>query len=144
MGGQDDGTDVLGSDNEPEDLIEFKVDNYGQSSDSERMHAMTDEPSGNSQNVKFCQVTVWAERSILERPQCSTAEKECLVTYTKVNGHEAWTLWDSGSTATGVTRAFAHVANLRVFLLINLHVLQLGTIGSRAQISHGADVSASP
>jgi len=32
---QDDGTDVPGSYNEPEDLIEFEVDDDGQSSDGE-------------------------------------------------------------------------------------------------------------
>jgi len=119
-----------GSDNEPEELIEFEVDNDGQSSDGERMHAMTEEPPGDSRNVKFRKVTVRAEKSTHERPQRSMAEKECLVTYTKVNRHEAWMLWDSGSTATGVMPAFAHVANLRVFPLTNPHVLQLGTIGS--------------
>jgi len=140
VGGQDDGTDVPGSDNEPEELIEFEVDDDGQSSNGERMHPMMEELPGDSRNVKFRKVTVQAEKSTCERPQRSMAEKECLVTYTKVNGHEAWTLWDSGSTATGVTPAFAHIANLRVFSLTNPHVLQLGTIGSRAQISHGADV----
>ena len=105
------------------------------------MHAMTDELSGNLQNVKFHKVTVQAKESTCEHPQHSMAEKECLVTYTKVNGHEAWTLWDLGSTATGVMPAFAHVTNLRVFPLTDPHILQLGTIGSQAQISHRVDVS---
>ena len=81
-----------------------------------------------------------ADKTNHKRPSLPMEEKEHLVTYTKVNGHEAWMLWDSGSTATGVTPAFAHVTNLRVFLLTNPHIIQLGTIGSRAQISHGAEV----
>jgi len=85
VGGQDDRTDMPGSDNEPEDLIE--VDDDGQSSDGKQMHAMMDELSGNLQNVKFHKVTVRAEKSTHECPQHSMAEKECLVTYTKVNGH---------------------------------------------------------
>jgi len=36
--------------------------------------------------------------------------------------------------------AFTHVTNLWVFPLRNLHILQLGMIGSQAQISHGAEV----
>ena len=98
------------------------------------------EPSGSMRNLKFRKVTVWTKKTARERPFLPMEEKECLVTYTKVNKQEAWTLWDSGSTAMGVTPAFAHVANLRIFPLSNLHILQLGTISSRAQISHGADV----
>ncbi|KAG6882205.1 hypothetical protein C0995_013617 [Termitomyces sp. Mi166 len=41
-------------------------------------------------------------------------EKECLVTYVEVNGHSAWTLWDSGSTTMGITPQFAHVNTICV------------------------------
>jgi len=63
--------------------------------------------------------------------------KECLATFTTVGGHKAWTLWDSGSTTTGVTPSFIDVAKITVFPLKNPHVLQLGTIGSRASVNFG-------
>jgi len=45
VGGQDDGSEEPDSENDPNNLIEFDVDDE-QSSDSKRLHAMTDEPSG--------------------------------------------------------------------------------------------------
>jgi len=38
------------------------------------------------------------------RPAISSEEKECLATWTKVGDLEAWTLWDTGSTMTGIRR----------------------------------------
>jgi hypothetical protein len=66
--------------------------------------------------------------------------KECLATFTKVGGQEAWTLWDSGSTTSGITPSFVDVAKITVFPLKNPHVLQLGTIGSHASVNYGAYV----
>ncbi|KAG6870289.1 hypothetical protein C0992_000493, partial [Termitomyces sp. T32_za158] len=67
-------------------------------------------------------------------------EKECLVTYVEVNGHPAWTLWDSGSTTTGITPQFAHVNAIRVHELMEPLMLQLGTVGSRAVVQFGVEV----
>ncbi|KAF8222518.1 hypothetical protein L208DRAFT_1322286, partial [Tricholoma matsutake] len=67
-------------------------------------------------------------------------EKECLATLVSISGCEPWTLWDLGSMMTGLTPAFAQVANIQVFPLTNPHVLQLGTVGSRATVIYGADV----
>jgi hypothetical protein len=58
-----------------------------------------------------------------------------------VGGIDAWTLWDSGSTTTGITPTFAQVANILVFPLNNPHVLQLGTIGSRFIVNYGKEVN---
>src|SRR5271156_4442891 len=52
---------------------------------------------------------------------------------------EAWMLWDSGSTTTGITPTFAQVANIQVDTLLDPHILQLGTVGSRSSIKHGMD-----
>ncbi|KAG6858826.1 hypothetical protein C0995_013616, partial [Termitomyces sp. Mi166 len=67
-------------------------------------------------------------------------EKECLVTYVEVNGHPAWTLWDSGSTTTGITPQFVHVNAIRVHELSEPLMLQLGTVGSCAMVQFGAEV----
>ncbi|KAG6870608.1 hypothetical protein C0995_011761, partial [Termitomyces sp. Mi166 len=64
-------------------------------------------------------------------------EKECLV---EVNGHPAWTLWDSGSTTTGITPQFAHVNAICVHELSEPLMLQLGTVGSCAMVQFGMEV----
>ncbi|KAG6882234.1 hypothetical protein C0995_015372 [Termitomyces sp. Mi166 len=67
-------------------------------------------------------------------------EKECLVTYVEVNGHPAWTLWDSGSTTMGIMPQFAHVNAIRVHELTEPLMLQLETVGSHAVVQFGAEV----
>ena len=66
--------------------------------------------------------------------------KECLATFTRVGGQEAWTLWDSWSTTTGITPSFVDMAKIMVFPLKEPHILQLGTIGSHASVNFGAYV----
>ncbi|KAG6882172.1 hypothetical protein C0992_012537, partial [Termitomyces sp. T32_za158] len=67
-------------------------------------------------------------------------QKECLVTYVEVNRHPVWTLWDSGSTTTGITPQFTHVNAIRAHELTEPLMLQLGTVGSRAVVQFGAEV----
>ncbi|KAG5332754.1 hypothetical protein C0989_006558 [Termitomyces sp. Mn162] len=67
-------------------------------------------------------------------------QKECLVTYVEVNGHPAWTLWDSGSTTMGITPQFAHVNAIHVHELMEPLMLQLGTVGSCAVVQFGMEV----
>jgi hypothetical protein len=67
-------------------------------------------------------------------------DKECLATFVNVGGFKAWTLWDSGSTTTGITPTFAQVADIPVFPLLDPHILQLGTIGSRSVVNYGTEV----
>ena len=74
------------------------------------------------------------------RPQASQEEKECLVAWVRVGNLATWALWDSGSTLTGVTPAFTEIVKLRLDMLEDPHVLQLGTVGSRSIIKYRADV----
>lgn len=74
------------------------------------------------------------------RPVVTPEEKDCLASWVTVGDLAAWALWDSGSTTTGVTPAFAELAKIRVDTLDDPHVLQLGTVGSRSIIKYGADV----
>jgi len=78
-----------------------------------------------------------------ERPLVEPEDKECLVTWTKVGDLKAWTLWDSGSTTSGITPSYAELANIIVDTLETPHILQLGTVGSRSIIKFGADVAIS-
>lgn len=74
------------------------------------------------------------------RPSVRPEDRECLATWVEIDGLQAWTLWDSGSTTTGVTPAFAEIAKVKIDTLEDPHVLQLGTVGSRSIIKYGADV----
>ena len=74
------------------------------------------------------------------RPATTPEEKECLTTWVSIGDLDAWTLWDSGSTTTGITPAFAELAKVKVDTLEDPHVLQLGTVGSRSIIKYGAEV----
>ena len=74
-------------------------------------------------------------------PVTKIKDKECLATYTKINGVEAWTLWDSSCTTVGITLAFATIAKVPTFPLLDPHIIQLGMVGSHAMISLGAEVS---
>ncbi|KAG6886623.1 hypothetical protein C0995_006375 [Termitomyces sp. Mi166 len=76
----------------------------------------------------------------LQQPQYTPQEKECLVTYVEVNGHPAWTLWDSGSTTMGIMPQFAHVNAICVHELSEPLMLQLETVGSHAMVQFGAEV----
>ncbi|KAG6897772.1 hypothetical protein C0995_010167 [Termitomyces sp. Mi166 len=67
-------------------------------------------------------------------------EKECLVTYVEVNGHPAWTLWDSGSTTMGIMPQFVHVNAICIHELTEPLMLQLGTVRSHAVVQFGMEV----
>ncbi len=64
------------------------------------------------------------------RPLYSHDDKMCLSTYTNVNGLNAFTLWDTGSTSTVMSPNFADISKALVFNLIEPVTLQLGTVGS--------------
>ncbi|GLB37195.1 putative DNA RNA polymerase [Lyophyllum shimeji] len=132
---------------EDDDIIEVEVfDNDYESSDSdgEHMFAMTELPAHSDMHdgqgtvpVRSRRVVLKSGKDKMQRPIHGAAEKECLATYVFVGGHDAWTLWDSGSTTTGITPAFAQVADIKVFPLETPLILQLGTAGSRATVNYG-------
>ncbi|PBK90626.1 hypothetical protein ARMGADRAFT_933942, partial [Armillaria gallica] len=64
-------------------------------------------------------------------------DKRCLVMTLRINGLEAVTLWDSRSTSTAMSLAFADISKALVTWLRNLVILQLGTVGSCARINFG-------
>jgi hypothetical protein len=102
-------------------------------------HPPMEEPIHDEYPIRMRKVTMRAEKAAHERPTYTPAEKQCLATYVDVRGCKAWMLWDSGSTTTGVTPSFAHVADLTVFSLSNPHTLQLGMIGSRSTVNYGTE-----
>lgn len=75
------------------------------------------------------------------RPQATEDEKQCLASYVLINDVKAWSLWDSGSTTTGITPMFTEVAQVPVNELLDPHMLQLGTVGSRSSIKYGANTN---
>lgn len=61
----------------------------------------------------------------------------------KINGHLAWTLFDSGCTGNMVSPEFVQAHKLKVFELEHPVMLQLGTKGSRSTINHGTNAELS-
>ena len=86
-------------------------------------------------------VTLCCAEGTLQHPTLKRADKECLVLYVDVDGHKAWTLWDSGSTTSGITPQFTHVYGISVQELDTPLALQLGTVGSRAMVQYGTNVN---
>ena len=63
----------------------------------------------------------------------------CLAAYVKINGVEAYTLFDSGSTTDSISPDFTQVAQVPVKTLEDPVTLQLGCVGSWSQINYGAE-----
>ncbi|KAF5381784.1 hypothetical protein D9615_005370, partial [Tricholomella constricta] len=129
-------------DSDSDELIEVDVydnDYYSRDSETEVLRAITALPLDETRQIKMRKVHLRASKVAKARPVHKRDDKECLATYVNVGGHDAWTLWDSGSTTTGVTPAFSQVAGLRVYPLDAPITLQLGTIGSHSTVNFGSD-----
>ncbi|KAG6886338.1 hypothetical protein C0995_008625 [Termitomyces sp. Mi166 len=111
---------------------------YTHKEDEEHLFALTEYQGDTC--VQMQHVTLQKAADKLHRPQYTPQEKECLVTYVEVNEYSAWTLWDSGSTTTGITPQFAHVNAIHVHELSEQLMLQLGTVGSHAMVQFGVEV----
>ncbi|KAJ3776556.1 hypothetical protein FB446DRAFT_700669 [Lentinula raphanica] len=72
-----------------------------------------------------------------KRPLRKAEQNRCLCAFVEINGFQALTLFDSGSTADAISPDYAKVARMKVFQLDNPVTLQLGTKGSRSRISFG-------
>jgi hypothetical protein len=77
----------------------------------------------------------------IDRPRRSKAYESCLAAFVDINGMEAFTLFDSGSSADAISPDFAQVSDARVHTLEKPVPLQLGTVGSRASINYGTRTS---
>ena len=114
---------------------------YSCVSDKDSMAAMTEIPAtqnkGGKWEVKMKKAVMSVSKESRPCPVVLPHLKECLATFTTVGGHQAWTLWDTRSTMTGITPSFVDVAKITVFPLKNPHVLQLGMVGSCASVNFG-------
>ncbi|KAG6887000.1 hypothetical protein C0992_001225 [Termitomyces sp. T32_za158] len=134
----------------PDEFIKVDVydnDYYAWESDTEFMGALTDylaselnRPIG-AGNVKVYKVHLCKAPGKLVRPVVRCEDKECLASYVEVNGHKAWTLWDSRSMTTGVMPQFCQVHGIYVSELKEPLLLQLGTVGSRAAVQFGTQAN---
>ena len=77
----------------------------------------------------------------IDRPRQTRAYESCLAAYVEINGMEALTLFDSGSSTDMISPDFAQVSDTRVYTLDKPVPLQLGTVGSRASINYGTNTS---
>ncbi|KAG6886334.1 hypothetical protein C0992_004502, partial [Termitomyces sp. T32_za158] len=116
----------------------YNNDYYAQDDEEEHMFALTKQQGDG--RIRMRCVTLQKAADKLQQPHYTPQEEECLVTYIEVNGHPAWTLWDSGSTTTGITPQFAQVNAICIHELTEPLMLQLGSVGSRAIVQFGVEV----
>jgi len=119
----------------------YENDCYTWESDYDMMAPMMDIPAGNDdskyQDVKMCKALLQVSKESRPRPMIPQGIKKCLAKLFDIAVHQTWTLWDSGSTTTGITLSFVDVAKIKIFPLSNPHILQLETVGSRAAVNFG-------
>jgi Retroviral aspartyl protease len=72
---------------------------------------------------------------MIDRPIRKNGETLCLAAYVKINGTEAYSLFNSGSTTDAVTPNFTRVAALEAKELVKPVTLQLGCSGSCSKIN---------
>ena len=80
-------------------------------------------------------------RKKIDRPTRTKAVEACLAAYIRINGMDAFALFDSGSTTDSLSPDFARTSDVRVHRLEKQIPLQLGTVGSRASINFGTRTS---
>jgi Retroviral aspartyl protease len=73
----------------------------------------------------------------MDRPTRKPEEIQCLTAYVNINGVEAYTLFDSGSTTDALSPDFTRVANLPLYVLETPMTLKLGCVGSKSKINYG-------
>ena len=122
----------------------YENDYYTRVSDYDMMAPMTDIPAGNDnseyRDIKTRKALLWVSKESHPRLTIPQGMKECLAMLIDVAGHQAWTLWDSESTTTGMTPSFVDVVKIKVFSLLNPHILQLGIVRSWAAVNFGTYV----
>jgi hypothetical protein len=72
---------------------------------------------------------------MIDCPIRKNGEILCLAAYMKINGTEAYSLFDSGSTTDAVMPDFTRVAELEAKELVKPVTLQLGCSGSHSKIN---------
>ena len=100
-----------------------------------RMAAMDTEPLPCT--FRYALSTNAASSSAL-RPLVPAGSQACVIVETLINGHKALTMLNTGSTSNFVSLAFVTVHRICAFPLEQQLTLQLGCVGSRSCITHGA------
>jgi hypothetical protein len=107
--------------------------------DEEYFRAFQLDPTPQPDELPYRARTI--SRRVEERPEVPKKERQCLAAYMRINGVDAYTLFDTGSSADMMSPDFARVSEAATFLLVKQVPLQLGCVGSRSSISRGARVS---
>ncbi|KAF8229805.1 hypothetical protein L208DRAFT_1284849 [Tricholoma matsutake] len=102
------------------------------------MATLTNEGTA-TREIRLRKAHVKTSKTAHPRPIITQEDKECLATFMSIGGFKAWTLWDSGSTTTGIMPTFAQVAEITAFPLSNPHTLQLGMVGSHSTVNFGTE-----
>jgi predicted RNA-binding Zn-ribbon protein involved in translation (DUF1610 family) len=72
-----------------------------------------------------------------DQPSRSSKDTAYLSTWVTINGVQALTLFNSGSTTDSISPDFTWVIDLHLFQLMKQVALQLGCVGSRGSINYG-------
>lgn len=86
-------------------------------------------------------VRVLIDKFAIKQLVLLVAAKKYLVIWIKVNRYKAWMLWDLSSTTSGLTLSFAHVAGIKVALLVTLIMLELGMINSHSIVNYNTHIT---
>ncbi|KAJ7752159.1 hypothetical protein B0H16DRAFT_1317689 [Mycena metata] len=85
------------------------------------------------------QVHLWKSSRKKARPHRNKEDIYPLTSYITINGHQAFTLFDTGCTTDSCSPGFARVANVKIHEITEPVGLQLGTAGSRSKINFGTE-----
>jgi hypothetical protein len=120
--------------------MEFMSSMHNRAMEPEDMLTMMEANCPKKGWVRIRKAVMRASKTACACPITTKEEKECLTMFVDIGGFKAWALWDLGSTTTGITPTFLQVANIPVFPLLESHVLQLGTIGSRSIVNYRTEM----
>ncbi|KAJ7982890.1 hypothetical protein DFH06DRAFT_1318361 [Mycena polygramma] len=80
------------------------------------------------------------EVGLLDQPTRSKSQTACISALLNINGTQAYSLIDTGSTTNSVSPEFAHATKAPRIALKDQVTLQLGCVGSRSRINYGTRV----
>ena len=107
-----------------------------------RMNAMRMAPKAS--NVRFEEEPYRAtikSSGVGIRPEYPKKTRQCLAAYISINGVNAYTLFDTGSTFDSISPDFVRVLGIPVNRLEKATTIQLGCAGSRSSINYGCNTT---
>ncbi|KAL1944124.1 hypothetical protein VTO73DRAFT_3309 [Trametes versicolor] len=135
-----------GSQYDSEEIPAYSEDEDSDGSEVERAYAM--HVSTDAEEIRFHAGRMEHSATVRRKddtpdsiqPRRDREGSPTLSALVKINGMEAYALFDSGSTTDSVSPEFSYVARVPKIVLEDQVTLQLGCTGSRSKISYGTRV----